>query len=294
MTDRIFQGLKTGADKIYVVELRKSFKDTVEVFSKHTGKVHRLEKALLKHLIKGGDSDRFCIKPTSLLILFPYRQTDSAAVQLVAEPQLREEMPLTYAYLREVKAYLERREDGITKGTGWYSYTRTQNIDVIGLPKIITPDLAERSSFSYDGTGQIFFTGGAAGGYGILPHDNVDPRYLLGLLNSAVVNWFIQTAGTQMESGYYSYEARFIRSAPIRLIETSDKEGKSLHDHVVALVDRLLKSSKKKYSGKLSPSELGQLEREIAAIDAEIDDLVFGLYGITDEERKIIEGVRDE
>jgi hypothetical protein len=32
------------------------------------------------------------------------------------------------------------------------------------------------------------------------------------------------------------------------------------------------------------------LEREIAATDAEIDNLVYELYGITDEERKIIEG----
>jgi len=31
------------------------------------------------------------------------------------------------------------------------------------------------------------------------------------------------------------------------------------------------------------------LEREIAATDAEIDELVYELYGITDEERKIIE-----
>ena len=34
-----------------------------------------------------------------------------------------------------------------------------------------------------------------------------------------------------------------------------------------------------------------QLHREIAATDAEIDELVYELYGITDEERKIIEGV---
>ena len=33
-----------------------------------------------------------------------------------------------------------------------------------------------------------------------------------------------------------------------------------------------------------------QLDREIAATDAEIDILVCELYGITDEERKIIEG----
>jgi hypothetical protein len=32
------------------------------------------------------------------------------------------------------------------------------------------------------------------------------------------------------------------------------------------------------------------LQREIVATDAEIDNLVYEVYGITDEERKIIEG----
>jgi hypothetical protein len=32
------------------------------------------------------------------------------------------------------------------------------------------------------------------------------------------------------------------------------------------------------------------LEREIAATDAAIDNLVYELYGLTDEERRIIEG----
>jgi hypothetical protein len=36
-------------------------------------------------------------------------------------------------------------------------------------------------------------------------------------------------------------------------------------------------------------SPVGQLEREIAATDAEIDNLVYELYSITEEERKIIE-----
>lgn len=41
---------------------------------------------------------------------------------------------------------------------------------------------------------------------------------------------------------------------------------------------------------KAAPTwELDRLEREIAATDVEIDELVYELYGITDEERKIIE-----
>jgi hypothetical protein len=59
---------------------------------------------------------------------------------------------------------------------------------------------------------------------------------------------------------------------------------------MVAVVDRMLELNNKKHSGKLAPSELDRLEREIASTDREIDELVYDLYGITDEERKIIEG----
>jgi hypothetical protein len=62
-----------------------------------------------------------------------------------------------------------------------------------------------------------------------------------------------------------------------------EKDGR-----MVALVERMLELNKKKHSGKLAPSELDRLEREIAATDQEIDELVYELYGITAEELKII------
>ncbi|MBZ5671592.1 MAG: hypothetical protein LAO04_17925 [Acidobacteriia bacterium] len=72
--------------------------------------------------------------------------------------------------------------------------------------------------------------------------------------------------------------------------QNSDPADKAWHDRLVALVDRMLELNKKKHSGKLAPSEIDRLEREIASTDREIDELVYELYGITDEERKIIEG----
>lgn len=41
----------------------------------------------------------------------------------------------------------------------------------------------------------------------------------------------------------------------------------------------MLELSKKKHSDKLAPAELQRLERQIADTDAEIDDLVYDLYG---------------
>jgi hypothetical protein len=54
----------------------------------------------------------------------------------------------------------------------------------------------------------------------------------------------------------------------------------------------MLELNKQKHSGKLAPSELDRLEREIALTDAQIDELVYELYGVTDEERKIIDAAR--
>ena len=47
--------------------------------------------------------------------------------------------------------------------------------------------------------------------------------------------------------------------------------------------------NKKKYSGKLPPSELDCVGREIAGTDRQIDDLVYDLYALTDKERQIVE-----
>ena len=78
----------------------------------------------------------------------------------------------------------------------------------------------------------------------------------------------------------------------IRSIGFCDPADKARHDRMVALVERMLELNKKKHSGKLAPSELKRLEREIAATDNQIDELVYELYGITEEDRKIIVGDR--
>jgi len=51
----------------------------------------------------------------------------------------------------------------------------------------------------------------------------------------------------------------------------------------------MLEVNKNKHSGKLAPSELERLEPKIAPTDQEIGELVYDLYGIMDQERRIIE-----
>ena len=68
---------------------------------------------------------------------------------------------------------------------------------------------------------------------------------------------------------------------------------------MVALVERMLDLHKRKVGAAdgagegaraLTEAQAAQVERDIAATDAEIDALVYALYGLSEEEIAIVEG----
>ena len=173
-------------------------------------------------------------------------------------------------------------------GQKWYAYIYPKALDVMPLPKLFTPDLAACASFSYDETGECFFTGGVAGGYGLLPKPGFSPKFLLGLLNSRLLNWVISQTGTQMRGGYFSFEARFIRSLPIPHPDLKKPADKSRHDKLVQLVDKMLVLMPKLRAAALE-SEKTVLQNAVTATDRQIDTLVYELYGLTPEEIQLVE-----
>jgi adenine-specific DNA-methyltransferase len=247
VTSRIFQGIKTSADKIYILEEVRRSKNMVRAYSPQTEREHDLEAALLHPLVKGGDSRAYSLSTTNRLILFPYETTGESGASLISANKLKDRYPATWAYLCANREYLKQREDGAMSGAEWYAYGRSQALDLIGLPKLFTPDLAPTAAFSYDQTGEVFFTGGVAGGYGIIPKPGFGPEFLLGLLNSRTVDFYHHNVATSMRGGWYSYEARFIKNLPI--ITASDSEQKTI-EVIVAYLLWLNRSNPGNGSGK--------------------------------------------
>ena len=62
------------------------------------------------------------------------------------------------------------------------------------------------------------------------------------------------------------------------------------HDKMVTIVERMLDLNKRLPEAR-TDQEQTMIKRQIAATDKEIDDLVYELYGLTEEERKIVEGI---
>jgi hypothetical protein len=94
----------------------------------------------------------------------------------------------------------------------------------------------------------------------------------------SLVRKFEQDKNYYLQKGYPEAQVR---------IDFNNPSEKAIHDKFDSLVDRMLDLHKKKAALPLS-AEREKIEREIAVTDEKIDELVCGLYGITNEEKRII------
>jgi hypothetical protein len=152
--------------------------------------------------------------------------------------------------------------------------------------RIVTPEISKGCSFTIAGSGVYHNTQV----YSLVPvkdrTENIS--YWLGILNSKVLWWFLKQTGTVLRGGYFRFKTNYLRPFPIRVIDAFDSGDKLRHDQIVSLVDHTLDLHKKLAAAK-TPQDKTSLERQIAATDAQIDRLVYDLYGLTAEEIKIVE-----
>ncbi len=290
----IFVGLQTDADDIYIVEEKQKSDGQVLCYSKATEKTYWFEDNHLKLFAKGSlNIKRYELNNLNKRLIFPYKIVDGKS-QLIDADEYRKSFPLTWAYLEENRKKLSLRNKGIMARSEWYGYIYKKNHSRLSTPKLLVPSIGIGSCFTADLKGEYYFVGsggGGGGGYGIsLPPDsNVSYLYLLGLLNSTLLSTYLKTISTPFRGGYIALNRQYIEQLPIRTIDFNNPTEKAIHDKLVSLVDRMLELHKKKSS--LPPSaERDKIEREIAITDEKIDEIVYGLYGVTEDERKIIEG----
>ena len=153
---------------------------------------------------------------------------------------------------------------------------------------MLVPDIANRAQFAYDENGQYAFTSG----YGLTFHKNLSmsPKYLMGLVNSKLLDYYLKQISTPMQNGFFRYFSQFIEQLPHPAPSTSPTPADvQRHDRMVALVERML-SLHQQLAAAQTPTERSVLQRQIDATDHEIDRLVYELYELTEDEIKIVEG----
>jgi vesicle coat complex subunit len=152
--------------------------------------------------------------------------------------------------------------------------------------KILVPDIANRASFALDEGGDYAFTSG----YGITLRPDVQesPKYVLALLNSLLLDFYLKRISTTMRGGFFRYFTQFIERLPICTIDFSDPTDKTRYDRMVELVETMLKLHKNLQAAKTN-HEKSLIQRQIDVTDKQIDQLVYELYDLTEEEIRIVE-----
>jgi len=188
--------------------------------------------------------------------------------------------------LLENRARLEGREGGKFKHGHWYEFGRTQNLGLHEEPKICVPRLVTRLVAAYEASGSFYLDNVDVNG--ILGAS--DPLYVLALLNSKLINFYFQRASVPFHSGFRSANRQFIEPLPIRKLDATTAVDSRAHDGLVALAQRMLDLHQRLAAKEdVHDSDREVIEREIAATDRQIDDLVYGLYGLTAKERALVE-----
>ena len=110
-------------------------------------------------------------------------------------------------------------------------------------------------------------------------------KYLLGLLNSKLLDFYYRAVFSTESSLTVNVTQGYLSQMPIRN-PTANEQRK-----VVELVDRLISLSKRLNElGDKKTRETATLADEMNRTDTELDELVFNLYDLNEDERKLVRG----
>ncbi len=222
------------------------------------------------------DIQRYFIRDRGEYILYP--QAAPSFDKLPADVQKH---LLTHADELKKRAAYQRGD------CEWWKFTWPLHEEHYGRKRIICPYLATFNRFALDEQGEFLSLTDTT-----VLFENRQPEsllYLLGVLNSKLLTFRFRSIGKLKSGGIFEYFWNSISKLPIRRINFTNPAEKSAHDRMVSLVEQMLALHKAKAQAKTQSAQ-DVVARQIRAVDEAIDKLVYELYGLTEEEIKIVEG----
>lgn len=118
---------------------------------------------------------------------------------------------------------------------------------------------------------------------------NYDTKFILGVLNSALISWYSYRFIFANAIRTMHFDSPVTKKIPFCKLDLNERSDKIKYDKICEAVNVLIKLNKEIATAK-TPQEKTALQRQIDALDKQIDQLVYQLYGLTEEEIRIVEG----
>lgn len=245
---RIYYGVKTGLNNAFVIDAATR------------AELLRLDPAgesIIKPLLHGKDVHRWRADAAAEgWLIFTRRGTD-----IDRYPAVKEHLERWRRALEPKPRKWTSEEKWPGRKPGAYRWFEIQDEVAyhhqFEAPKIVFPDIAKEPRFAFDRSGAFV----ANTGY-IIP---VEDFYLLGVLNSSAVERFYADISSQVRGGYLRFIRQYVERVPIPHAGPRDREAVAeLAQHCV---------------------DAGSGDAAVVEWEAEIDDRVATLYGLTARER---------
>ncbi len=248
----IKRGVTTGFDPAFIISKEKA---------KELIKLDKKNKEVIKPLLKGAHIKKYHFLNSDLNLIFTRRGINI------------EKLPILKEHLNIFIDYLKPKKDNEPKGRkpGEYKWFEIQDniayYKSFEKEKIVWPLTADKWGFALDTEKNYLSSGGF-----FLVSEKINLKYILALLNSNLFKFLFTQIGVMTAGGAFTLKKSTIEEFPI--IEILEKQQLPF----IKLVDKIILQK--------------QQAKDTTELEKQIDELVYKLYGLTNDESKIVKDVK--
>jgi hypothetical protein len=260
----IYYGIKTGLNEAFIIDSdkRQEILDDCQ-----DEKERRRTKAIIKPILRGRDIKRYYYEWDGLwVIVIPAGWTNENRNKKNAENFIYNQFPALMNHLKQFETKAKKRDD---QGDYWWELRACAYYPEFEKGKVVYGQFQDKAEYAIAGKG-IFLSSNE-----YMIGGNYNKNYFLAILNSKLIQWYLRNiTGVMGEKLKIGQKSNFIK-IPIPTIDISNQ---SIVSQIESLVDQILDAKKTNHTADTSEWE------------KEIDQLVYKLYEMTDEEIAIVEG----
>ena len=267
---RVSQGIATGRDALYLFEGIEQENYIVGNFIKDSLE-RKIEKGIMKPILKGKDIQRYSSPNKALFILFPYKVNEEGKAVILNETEIKTNFPNAYQWLKETEDIHRKKDNRSTNDSLWFRYARSQGVDYIEQPKLSSMEICASHPNVIFNTDDFYHNTKVYSWY--KKEDTTESyEYLLAIANSNLLWWFLKTTGDTLQGDARTFKTNYLNPfpLPIEVDESSEQAITEKVKNVLAIK-------------KQSPSA------DTTHLESQIDQLVYQLYDLTEEEIAIVE-----
>ena len=338
ITKACSQGTVSMGDDIYMLKGKIEGNYFIG-YSEQIQQFVKLEKDIMKPILKGEDIKRYAPLENSYWLIYPHHSVNGKTIPY-EESEMKEQFPLTYEYLLPFKSDLvDKKIRYKTNEKYWYALHRSREIAMFETPKIITAEISYGCNMTYD-TKNLYHNTKC---YTILFNEVFEKftQAYLTILNSKILWYYLSQTGYTLRGGFFCFKTKYLE--PFHLPDLTSPENQDIAEYLYVFANQMfslnsqLQEKRSNFQHRLSDNlegvkittalqtfdrmtfaeflkelkkqkitiplkqqgewenffndcmeECQKLSAQIKATDEKIDDMVFDLYRLTEEERRII------